>query len=199
MRIVLIGASGTLGSAVRKELATQHEIITAGRKDADVQVDISSPESIRNMYQSIGQVDAVVSTAGRTFFGPLTELTPENNEITILNKLKGQINLVLLGIDYVQDKGSFTLTTGIIMDSPIIGGASSAIAGGAIRAFTQSAAIELPRGIRINNVSPNVLVESMEQYGPYFPGFEPVPASRAALAYRKSVEGAQTGQTYTVY
>jgi len=199
MRVLIIGATGTIGSAVRKELESHHEIITAGRNGADISVDITSPESIKNMYQIVGKVDAVISTAGNTFFGPLLELTPENNEISIESKLKGQINLVLLGLNHVNDHGSFTLTTGIIMDDPIVGGVSSAMAGGAIRAFVQSAAIEMPRDIRINNVSPNVLVESIEKYGPYFPGFEPVPANRVAIAYRKSIEGAQTGQTYRVY
>lgn len=199
MRVLIVGAAGTIGSAVRNELALRHEIISAGRNGADISVDMTSPESIAAMYRTVGRVDAVISTAGNTYFGPLGELTPEKNEIAIQSKLKGQINLVLLGLNHVNDQGSFTLTTGIIMDDPIAGGVSSAMAGGAIRAFVQSAAIEMPRGIRINNVSPNVLEESMEKYGPYFPGFEPVPASRVAQAYRKSVEGAQTGQTYTVY
>lgn len=199
MRILLIGASGTIGSAVREEFGARHEVITAGRKGADVIVDITSPESITAMYQEVGNVDAVVSTAGSTYFGPLTELTPENNELSIESKLKGQVNLVLLGHAYVNDHGSFTLTTGIIMDDPIVGGVSSAMVGGAIKAFVTAAAIEMPRGIRINNVSPNVVAESIGTYGPYFPGFDPVPASKVALAFRKSVEGAQTGQTYTVY
>jgi len=199
MKMVLVGATGTLGSAVHRELGVRHEIITAGRKGADVHVDITSPESISAMYQAIGPVDAVVSTAGVTHFGPLEDLTPEKNRLSLDSKLSGQINLVLLGLNYLRDQGSFTLTTGIIMDDPIAGGASAAMASGAVRAFVQAAAIEMPRGIRINEVSPNVLSESIEKYGPYFPGFEPVPASRAALAYRKSVEGAQTGQTYQVY
>ncbi|MFD2444373.1 short chain dehydrogenase [Bacillus sp. CGMCC 1.16607] len=199
MRVLLIGATGTIGSAVRKELASNHEVITAGRNEADVYVDITSQESIKNMYQSVGKVDAVISTTGKTYFGSLQELTPENNEISIESKLKGQMNLVLLGLNHVNDQGNFTLTTGIIMDDPIVGGVSSAMVGGAIRAFVQSAAIEMPRGIRINNVSPNVIEESLDKYGPYFPGFEPVPARRVAKAFRKSVEGGQTGQTYTVY
>ncbi len=199
MRVLLVGASGAIGSAVRNELASRHEIISAGRHGADVSVDITSPESIEAMYQTVGNVDAVISTTGSTYFGSLLELTPENNEISIQSKLKGQVNLVLLGLHHVKNQGSFTLTTGVIMDDPIVGGVSSAMVGGAIRSFVQSAAIEMPRGIRINNVSPTVLVESMKKYGPYFPGFEPVPASRVAQAYRKSVEGGQTGQTYTVY
>ncbi|WP_045521885.1 short chain dehydrogenase [Neobacillus niacini] len=199
MRVLIIGATGTIGSAVKKELETSHEIITAGRNNANIFVDLSVPESITSMYESVGNVDAVICTAGNTYFGPFQALTPEKNEITILSKLKGQINLVLLGINHVNDRGSFTLTTGILMDDPIVGGTSSAMANGAIQGFVKSSAIELPRGIRINNVSPNVLKESMEKYGPYFSGFNPVPASRVALAYRKSVEGAQTGQTFTVY
>lgn len=199
MKILLVGASGTIGSAVRKALEERHEIISAGRNGADIFVDISDPESIKKMYSEAGRVDAVISATGKTFFGPLHELTPENNEISILNKLKGQINLVLLGIDHVNDRGSFTLTTGIVMDDPLIGFTSAAMANGAIKGFVTSAAIEMPRGIRINNVSPNVLVESIEKYGPYFPGNVPVPANIMAQAFRKSVEGAQTGQTYTVY
>ncbi|WP_066320769.1 short chain dehydrogenase [Bacillus sp. FJAT-29814] len=199
MKILMIGATGTIGSAVYKELSAQHEMITAGRSKADFFVNMVSPESIKSMYQSVGNVDAVITTAGDTHFGQLTELTPEKNEISIQSKLKGQVNLVLLGLDHVNDFGSFTLTTGVIMDDPIKGGVSAAMASGGITAFVQSAAIELPRGIRINNVSPNVIEESLEKYGPFFPGFEPVPASRVAKAYRKSVEGAQTGQTYRVY
>ncbi|PYI56384.1 short chain dehydrogenase [Paenibacillus flagellatus] len=199
MKILLIGANGTIGSAVRGELEPRHDIVSAGRKGADVSVDLASPESITAMYRKVGQVDAVVCTAGETYFGPLSGMTPERNELTIRSKLTGQINLVLLGLEHVRDRGSFTLTTGVIMDDPIAGGASAAIAGGAIQAFVRSAAIEMPRGIRINHVSPGVVAESIETYGPYFPGFEPVPAARVALAYRKSVEGAQTGQAYRVY
>lgn len=174
-------------------------IITAGRHFADLDVDITSPESIKAMYETVGKVDAVVSTAGKTYFGFLQQMTPANNEKSMESKVKGQVNLVLLGLDHVNDGGSFTLITGIIMDEPILKGASAAMASGAVKAFVQAAAIEMPRGIRINNVSPNILKESIEVYGPYFPGFVPVPGSKVAAAYVKSIEGGQTGQTYKVY
>lgn len=199
MKIVVVGASGTIGQAVIQELEKKHEIIRAGRNGQDVSVDITSVDSIKKMYEQIGKIDAVVSTTGGAHFAPITELTPELNEIGIDSKLKGQINLVLLGMEYINDGGSFTLTTGIMMDDPIPQGASAAMANGGVKAFVKSAAIEMPRGIRINSVSPNVLQESWDKYGEFFPGFEAVPASRVALAYRKSVEGAQTGQNYEVY
>jgi len=199
MRILVVGASGTIGQAVVERLSERHDIIRAGRSGADVQVDITSEASIRAMYETVGSVDAVISATGGAHFGPLTDLTPELNQIGIDSKLKGQVNLVLLGLGAVRDGGSFTLTTGIMMDDPIRQGASAALANGGVKAFVQAAAIEMPRGIRINSVSPNVLIESLEKYEPFFRGFEAVPASRVATAFEKSVEGAQTGQNYEVY
>ncbi|MBG9794644.1 short-chain dehydrogenase [Paenibacillus dendritiformis] len=199
MKILIVGASGTIGRAVAAELEARYNIIRAGRQGPDVQVDITDPGSIRGMYEATGEVDAVVSATGSAYFGPLADMTPEQNELSIGSKLKGQVNLVLLGHRYVRDRGSFTLTTGIMMDDPILQGASAAMANGGVKAFVKAAAIEMPRGIRINSVSPNVLQESMDVYGAFFPGFDPVPVRRVALAYRKSEEGAQTGQSYEVY
>lgn len=199
MKILMIGATGTIGKEVTKLLEQDHEIIRAGRNGADISVDITSPDSIKNMYEQIGKVDAVVNASGGAAFSPLTELTPDKNEKGIISKLKGQVNLVLLGLDHVTENGSFTLTTGIMMDDPILQGASAAMANGGVMAFVKSTAIEMPKGIRINSVSPNAVQESWERLHDYFPGFEAVPASRVALAYKKSVCGGQTGQNYEVY
>ncbi|MCD2248498.1 short chain dehydrogenase [Listeria marthii] len=199
MKILLIGASGTLGSAVKDRLEKKADVITAGRHSGDVTVDITSVESIKKMYAQVGKVDAIVSATGSATFSPLTELTPEKNAVTISSKLGGQINLVLLGIDSLNDNGSFTLTTGIMMEDPIVQGASAAMANGAVTAFAKSAAIEMPRGIRINTVSPNVLEESWDKLEPFFQGFIPVPAAKAARAFEKSIFGAQTGESYKVY
>ncbi|WP_270998507.1 short chain dehydrogenase [Listeria seeligeri] len=199
MKILLIGASGTLGSAVKERLEKKADVITAGRHSGNVTVDITSVDSIKKMYAEVGKVDAIVSATGSATFSSLTELTPEKNAVTISSKLGGQINLVLLGINSLNDNGSFTLTTGIMMEDPIVQGASAAMANGAVTAFAKSAAIEMPRGLRINTVSPNVLEESWDRLEPFFQGFNPVPAERVARAFEKSVFGAQTGESYKVY
>lgn len=199
MKILIIGATGLLGTAVTKELEGKHEIIRAARHNADVEVDITEPHRIQEMFQQVGKVDAVISTTGNAHFGPLQEMTPELNELSIESKLKGQINLILLGMNYVNDGGSFTLTTGVIMDEPIYQGASSAMANGAVKAFAESAAAEAPRGIRINTVSPTVFKESSEELRAFFPGFKTISLSKVALTYRKSIEGIQTGRSYKVY
>ncbi|SHG18980.1 short chain dehydrogenase [Ornithinibacillus halophilus] len=200
MKILIVGASGTIGSEVTKVLEdNNNEIIRAGRNGADVTVDHTSEESIKKMYETVGKVDAVINVSGGANFASISEMTPELNQRGIDSKLKGQINLVLLGKDYVNDGGSFTLTTGVMMDDPIPLGASAAMANGGVRSFVKAASIEMPRGIRINSVSPNIVEESWERLGGFFAGFNPVPAKRVALAYKKSVEGAQTGQNYEVY
>jgi NAD(P)-dependent dehydrogenase (short-subunit alcohol dehydrogenase family) len=200
MRVLVIGASGTLGQAVVSELENSDtEVIKASRNNSEVKIDITSEESIKEMFDHVGKVDAVVSTLGSAHFGPVEDMTPEQNQIAVNSKLLGQVNLVLLGLDYIKDKGSFTLTTGILMDDPLVGAASAAMANGGVRAFVKSAAIELPRGIRINSVSPTVVEESLDKYGSLFVGFEPGKARSVALTVKKSIYGAQTGQSYNLY
>ena len=198
MKILLVGASGNIGRAVRRELEPRHEVVTAGRRSGAVRLNVTNAVSIRAAFEAAGPVDAVVSTAGKVKFAPFGEMRAEDYALGIEDKLMGQVNLVLIGREYVSTGGSFTLTTGVLDRDPILQGTSASMVNGAINAFVRAAAIEMPRGQRINVVSPGILEESMADYGPFFRGFEPVPAVRAALAYAKSVEGAQTGQIYRV-
>lgn len=198
MRILLTGASGTIGSAVKRELSPRHEIITAGRNSGDVRVDLLDKASIKAMYEKLGRVDAVVATAGHAYFGPLATMTDENFMVGLTDKLMGQVNLVLLGLNHVNDGGSFTLTSGMLDRDPVRLGANAATVNAAIGGFVAAAAIEMPRGIRINVVSPGLLEESVEKYKGFFAGHVPVPSARVGLAYAKSVEGALTGKVMIV-
>lgn len=198
MRILVVGGSGTVGQAAVSALGRRHEIIKAGRSSGDVTVDLMSEESVRAMYQKLGKVDAVVSAAGHVHFGPLTAMTGAQFRKGLDDKLMGQIHLVLCGIAHLNDGGSFTLTSGVLDRDPIRQGANAAAVNGAIGGFVRSAAIEMPRGIRINAVSPGILEESVQKYDGYFPGHEPVSSARVGLAFAKSVEGAITGQVIIV-
>ena len=199
MKILLVGASGTLGQAVAATLGTHHQLIRAGRHGGDVQVDLTDDASVQALFAQVGTVDAVVATTGKLHFGPLAEFTPEQFQLGLGSKLMGQVNVALVAQQYLNDGGSITLTSGIVAEQPIRNGAAASMTNAAVEGFVRGAAIELARGIRINVVSPTVLEESLDAYGPFFPGFEPTAASRVALAYRRSVEGAQTGQVYRVW
>ncbi|WP_313450893.1 short chain dehydrogenase [Pseudomonas rhodesiae] len=198
MKILLIGANGTVGSAVKAELAQRHEVISIGRNSGDFQVDISDSASIRKLFEQTGNFDALICAAGSVNFVALGEMQDSDFELGLRDKLMGQVNLLLIGREYANDGASFTFTSGILNRDPIRTGASAALVNGAIDGFVKAAAIELPRGLRVNSVSPTVLVEAMGSYAPHFRGYKPVTGADVALAYAKSVEGLQTGQTFIV-
>lgn len=197
-KILLIGASGTIGQAVLANLGARHDVITVGRSSGTHRADFSQPGAVAKLFEAVGKVDAIVSTAGNLHFGPLAEMTAEQFNLGLQDKLLGQVQLALVGQKYLTDGGSITLTAGILSIEPIRNGANATAVNAAIEGFVAAAAIELPRGLRINAVSPTILNESVGVYGPFFPGFDTVSAERAARGYQRSVEGAQTGRVYRV-
>lgn len=199
MKVLLVGAQGTVGRAVAAELGGRHEIISAGRQGGDLRLDLADPASLRAAFAKLGQVDAIVSAAGQVGWAPLLDLTEQQWAFSLHNKLMGQVNLALIGQAHLRDGGSITLTSGVLNHDPVAYGAAASLANGGIEGFVRAAAAELPRGLRINAVSPGVLVESMDALGPFFRGFQPVPGARVALGYARSVEGGQTGQVYAMH
>jgi NAD(P)-dependent dehydrogenase (short-subunit alcohol dehydrogenase family) len=203
LRILVIGASGVLGRAVVAELGARHEIVSAGSKSGDIRLDIADPASVVAGLKAAGPLDAVACAAGAVNFAPLSAVAPapiaqSAYGFGLVNKLMGQVNLTLAARDVLRDGGSITLISGVLADEPIVAGSSASMVNGALESFARAAAIELPRGLRINVVSPTVFEESMDGYGPFFRGFDPVPVLRAARAFSRSIEGRQTGQVYKV-
>jgi NAD(P)-dependent dehydrogenase (short-subunit alcohol dehydrogenase family) len=198
MRVILIGASGTIGKATQGKLSEKYEVITAGRNSGDLQVDISSEESINSLFDQAGSFDALVCAAGALAFSPLETISYDDFLFSFNNKLMGQIQLVLKGMKKINDGGSFSLTSGILSEEGIPTCSAAATVNAAIHGFVKTAAVELPRGIRINAISPTLVTESVPVYGDYFPGFKPVPALDVADAYYRSVAGKQTGRVYAV-
>ena len=196
MRIVLVGAGGVIGRAVRAALEERHEVVGGNRRSGEVQVDISVPASISGFFERTGPFDALVCTAGEVHYGPLTELTEEHHEVGLRSKLMGQVNLVTHGLRHIRDRGSFTLTSGLTNDEPIREGAASSLVNGALEGFVRGAAVEMPRGLRINLVSPTLVEESAPLYGSCFPGTKAMPVRDVALGCVKSVDGAHTGRVY---
>ncbi|TDE37684.1 short chain dehydrogenase [Actinomadura sp. 6K520] len=197
MKILLIGATGTLGRAVHMVLRERgHEIVTASRTGSEISVDITDPDSIQAMYERAGRIEAVASAAGGVPWKPFAELSAQDVRDGLTGKAFSQIELVRQGSARAAEDGSFTLISGVLVRDPLVRGSMASVANGAVEAFVRAAAIELPHRQRINAVSPTVFSESMDHYGDLFAGFEPVPAAMAANAYIRSIEGRQTGQVY---
>lgn len=193
MKIVIVGASGTMGQYLANVLEKEnHEVIRASRSSEEIQVDTTSTQSIEAMFARIGTFDALISTAGETFVGPWKNLNDQTFKKGIEGKMMGQINLVLIGQHYINPKGSFTLITGALTHEPQINFANASTVNGAVEGFVRASAIELSNGIRINAVSPTV-IENSPQYFPYFPGEIPTTMKQLEFAFKKSLFGAVTG------
>ena len=198
MKIIVVGASGAVGKCAVEALSPRHEVICVNRSSGDIRADIEDIDSIRSMYREAGKVDAVVSAVGHGHFGAVHEMTTEQFMKGINHKLLPQVNLVLEGFDYINDGGSFTLTSGVLNRDPIPGGSCAAAANGALDGFVLGAAVDMPRGIRINCVSPEVLEVSRQKYEGFFPGHVHVSNEDVGLAYCKAVEGCLSGQVFIV-
>ena len=198
MKIIIVGATGAVGKTAVDALSARHEVIRVGRTSGDVQMDIEDIDSIRAMYQQVGNVDAVVSAIGQVHFGAVHEMTSEQFMKGINQKVLPQVNLVLEGFDYVNDGGSFTVTSGVLNRDPIRGGSCAAAANGALDGFVRGAAVDMHRGIRINAVSPEVLEVCRAKYDGFFHGHEHVSNEAVGLAYSKAVEGCLSGQIFIV-
>lgn len=198
MKVIVVGAAGDIGQAACKELGARHDIVTVGRSSGDHRVDVADIDAVKALYQAIGPFDAVVSCAGDATFAPLDTLDQETFMVGLRQKVMGQVNLVLAGLNLIADGGSFTLTSGVLDRDPIRMGTNAATANGALAGFTKSAAIEMPPGLRINVVSPGMLDVSAPRYGEWFKGHKPVSSLNVGLAYAKCVEGGLTGQVVVV-
>ena len=191
MRILIVGATGTIGRAVAAALAVGNEIVPVSRQKSAIAVDLADPASVRDMYQSAGSLDAVVCAAGLAKFAPLAELSDADFRFCLDNKLMGQVNLVRLGFQHMRDRGSFTLTTGILAHSPMPGSAAISLVNAGVEGFVRAAALEAPRGIRVNAVSPPWVSETLQalQMDPS----KGLPAAIVARAYVRSVTGTDNG------
>jgi NAD(P)-dependent dehydrogenase (short-subunit alcohol dehydrogenase family) len=192
MKIIIIGASGTIGGAVSRALAGRHEIIGVSRK-SDPPVDLQRPATVAALFEKVGPVDAVVCAAGGAVFKPLGQLSDADFAQSLGDKLMGQVNLVRAALGHVKDGGSITVTSGVLAQQPMPGGAAISMVNAGLEGFVRGAALEAARGVRVNVVSPPWVTETVEQYKmPFDPSA--LPAAVVARAYVAVVEGKQRGE-----
>ena len=191
MRVLVVGASGTIGREVVRALETAHEVLPATRQHTPLRVDITEPASIRALYQQVGMLDAVVCAAGGARFAPLDQLSDADFEFSVQSKLIGQVNLARFGFGSIRDGGSITLTSGVLARVPAKGGTAFSLVNAGLEGFVRAAALEAPRRIRVNIVSPPWVTETLVALK-----MDPamgLPAAVVARAYIHSITGEHTG------
>jgi NAD(P)-dependent dehydrogenase (short-subunit alcohol dehydrogenase family) len=190
MKIVVIGATGTIGGMVAQALESKHEVVRASRR-GPVKIDMEDRRSIDDLFASVRDIDAVVCCAASVPLAPLAELTDEDFEASLRGKLLGQVSLARHAIEHLLDGGSITLTSGMIPSMQ--GSTAGALANAGLEAFVRAASLEMPRGLRINVVCPGWVKETLTRLG-----MDSTPGTAArdvARAYVKCVEGAMQGET----
>lgn len=197
MKIVVIGGKGTIGRHVVNALQKEHEVVVAGRSSGDIQVDMASEDSLKQLFKTTGKIDAVVCTAGEAKWERFDHMTEDDFYIGINSKLMGQVNVVRIAKDYLNPGGSITLSTGILADDPVDMTTSAAMVNGAIHSFVKAVVLELDL-VRVNVVSAGLVYDAYEKYREYFPGHDPVPMQKVTNAYLKSILGRINGQIIRV-
>jgi len=192
MRILVIGATGTIGKEVVAALGKRHDVISASRHKAHERVDIADLASVRALFDRVGRVDAIVSAAGNAAWKALNQLTDEDFTFSVTNKLLGQVSVARYGLTHVNDSGSITLTSGVLAQQPMRGSAAVSLVNAGLEGFVRAAALEAPRGIRVNIVSPPWVSETLKAMGQDPSGG--MPAKDVAKAYVQAVEGTERGK-----
>lgn len=197
-RVLVVGADGVIGRHVCEALTGRYDLIRAGLNGPDLLIDLSDPQSLVSGLTSLGAVDAVISTAGRANFSPLSRVHPAGIEestygLGLKDKLLGQVNLALASQSILRAGGSITLTSGTTSQDPIIGGSSLSMVNGALEHWVRAAATEL-RAFRLNIVSPSLVEGTPAAAIAAFPGFEVIPGRKIALAYIRCLESGLSGE-----
>jgi len=190
-RVLVIGSSGLLGSHLVNALKSKAEVVEASFSRAAHKVDISDPASLRQLFERVGTVDAIVCTAGMARFVPWANATDDDWTHGVANKLMGQVNVARLGAPYVRDGGAITLTTGVLAQYPMPGGAIFTTANAAVEGFVRAAAVEIGSRVRVNVVSPGWITETLVAMGmDPTPG---LPAAEAAEYFLRQIESGPAG------
>ena len=189
MKIILVGAKGHIGQEVDKALSARHEIVRVGSRSGDVQCDYTDAADVQTMFTQIGAFDALITVVGNdSVFKPYAELAEADYLYGFERKFLSQIRLLKLGQPFVRDKGVFVFSSGFLSHYPHPMSGATGPLNAAIDAFVKITAPLLPRGIRLNVVSPAPVVEPGRE------GRGLVTAQEAAQYYVEAVEGDMTGK-----
>jgi NAD(P)-dependent dehydrogenase (short-subunit alcohol dehydrogenase family) len=166
-KVVVVGGSSGIGLSTA-ELAMREgaEVIIAAR-NADrlkavadnlgakaIPADVTSDESVANLFRSCGLVDHVVVTAAQLRSGPFKTVAMEDVRATMEGKFWGAWRVARSA--EIRPGGSLTLVSGYLSIRPRPNSAIVGAANGAIESLARSLALELAP-VRVNAVSPGII------------------------------------------
>jgi len=166
-KVVVVGGSSGIGLATA-EMAKQDgaEIIVASRNVAKldavaerlnavaIPTDVTSDESVVDLFRRCGPVDHVVVTAAQLRTGPFKTVAMDDVRATMESKFWGAWRVARAA--EIRAGGSLTLVSGFLSVRPRQNSAIVGAANGALESLARALALELAP-VRVNAVSPGVI------------------------------------------
>ena len=189
MKVIIIGASGKIGREIDKAVSGNHDVVRVGVTTGDVQCDYTDAESVQTMFKTIGAYDALVTVVGGdSTFRQFDELSDNDYRYGFERKFLGQVRLLRLGQSTIRDGSSITFTSGFLSHYPNPASIATGPLNTTVDTFVENIAPLLPRGIRINVVSPAPVVDPGRE------GRGLVTATECAKFYVDAINGTMSGQ-----
>lgn len=163
-RVVVVGGTSGMGLATaRAALAQGAEVVAAGRRPVGRRepaagarqevVDITSEESVRELFRNVGELDHLLVTASPGSPGAFLEQDLASARTYMDGKFFGSWTCARFAAPRIRARGSITFVTGAAVVRPPAHGSMIAAAFAAIEALTRALAVELgPQ--RVNTIRP---------------------------------------------
>jgi NAD(P)-dependent dehydrogenase (short-subunit alcohol dehydrogenase family) len=166
-KVVVVGGSSGIGLATA-ELAKSEgaDVVIASRNAERLKVaadklgakaiptDVTSDDSVADLFRQCGPVDHVVVTAAQLKTGPFKTVSMDDVRATMEGKFWGAWR-VARAAD-IRPGGSLTLVSGFLSIRPRPAAAIVGAANGALESLARSLALELAP-VRVNCVSPGII------------------------------------------
>ena len=204
--ILVVGASGALGSLITDRLESQGALLTltstkpveprAGAMHLMGDIRDSADRFVHLASDRNGALDGVIITSGVVAFGPASELSPETLERLFAVNATGPMRIIAsaqpaLAASATAQRQPFIVTlSGVVAEAPTAGLAAYSASKSALAAFGQAAGRELRRaGIRLLDARPGhtetgLASRAIEGIPPAFP-----PGLNPALVADRIMQG----------
>ncbi|WP_196889465.1 short chain dehydrogenase [Aureivirga sp. CE67] len=195
MRILVIGGTGIVGTGIVNLLKEKHEVISVGHTRGDFQVDVKDEESIKELFEKVGEIDGIISTVGDGEMAPVLELKQKDFQFALETKLYGNVNIYKAAKKYLKENSFIIFTSGIVRSVGMPNTATLAVACSSVDALVRTLALE-ESDLRINAVSPAYVKETMELFG--LDSFNGISAHDTAKVYEYIIENEMHGEIVDV-
>jgi NAD(P)-dependent dehydrogenase (short-subunit alcohol dehydrogenase family) len=196
MKAIVIGGTGTIGSAVVKVFEDTGFEVLAVSRNSQLKADIENEESLDNLFRQSGNIDAIVCAAGNAAFGELEKLSDRDFSLSINSKLMGQVKLLQKGLHFLNPGGTVLLTGGIFAYKPWPGSSAIAMVNSALEGFVRAAALEISDNKKVMVIHPPLVAETAAKMGMDALPFPP--ASEVAQSYLEAVSKGKNGDALFV-